>query len=61
MPIKTMVAYWQPSFLVEYCTEKSKYLLKSIEDIMDFWDYWVEHGVGTILTLSLFPFVALLW
>lgn len=48
-------------FQVDYRTEKSKYLLKSIEDIMDFWDYWIENGVGTILTLSLFPFVALLW
>ena len=50
--------------LVDYGIEKSEYLLKSeaiitsLEKIVEFWDYWQEHGVGTILTLlSLFPIV----
>ena len=53
--------------LVDYHIEKSEYLLKSeaiiasLEKIVEFWDYWQEYGVGTILTLlSLFPFVVFL-
>lgn len=54
-------------YVVDYEIGKSEYLLKSeaiiqsIEKIMEFWDYWQEKGVGTILTLlSLFPFVVFL-
>ena len=44
--------------LVGYGVEKSKYLLKSFEEIDEFWEYWQRHGRGTILTLlSLCPFL----
>ena len=46
------------SSVVGYGVEKSKYLLKSFEEIDDFWNYWQKHGVGTILKLlSLLPLV----
>ena len=46
------------SSVVDYDIVKSEYLLKSLEEIVEFWNYWQEHGVGTILTLlSVLPLV----